>query len=188
MDIGIPFWIAFYIWIGSEFIIAIRNKRMRGTITASKKDKGSLFIILVGIWLGSAIAFQLHFFHLGWVGQSIANIGTIMMIAGVAFRLWAIRILGKHFSLAVSVDDNHTMIEKGPYKYIRHPSYTGTLVTLIGLGLGLNSWLASCVLLVIFAIIYGYRIKVEEAALAAQFQRAYEEYRKRTWRLIPFLY
>jgi protein-S-isoprenylcysteine O-methyltransferase Ste14 len=188
MYIGIPFWVAFYIWIGTEWVIAIRNKRLRNKVSATKNDKGSLFIILFGIWLGTAIAFQMHYLQWGWVGQPISNVGIAMMIAGVAFRLWAILTLGRHFSLSVSVDANHTIIEKGPYKYIRHPSYTGTFITFIGVGLGLNSWLASCVLLVIFALIYGYRIKVEEASLLSQFQSDYEEYRKRTWRLIPFIY
>jgi protein-S-isoprenylcysteine O-methyltransferase Ste14 len=174
--------------MGTEFVIAIRNKRLRHNVSATKKDKGSYGLILFGIWLGTAIAFQMHFLKWGWVNQSIANIGIIMMIAGVAFRLWAIRVLGRHFSLTVSVDANHTIVQNGPYKYIRHPAYTGTFITFIGLGLALNSWLSSCVLLVIFLITYGYRIHVEETALVSQFQGAYEEYRKRTWRLIPFIY
>lgn len=188
MDVGIQFWIAFSIWMGTEFVIAIRNRVLRRNVSATKKDKGSLFFILFGVWLATAVAFQFHMHKWGWVTQSVANVGVFMMIAGVAFRLWAIRILGQHFSLSVSVDVGQTIVQHGPYKYIRHPAYTGTLITFVGLGIGLNSWIASCVSIMIFLLIYAYRIHVEEAALVSQFQDVYEEYRKRTWKLIPFLY
>ncbi len=190
MDLPVLFWIAFYLWIASEFGIAIRTKKTRKNVSASTRDKGSLWVILIGIWVGSFVAFQFHFFHWGWLGSGkvISDIGIILMMFGVFFRLWAIRTLGRHFNLAVAVDAEQTIVQTGTYKYIRHPSYTGSFFTLLGLGLALNSWLAVVLLLGIFGITYGYRIRVEEKALSEHFKNDYDAYKKCTWRILPFIW
>jgi protein-S-isoprenylcysteine O-methyltransferase Ste14 len=80
------------------------------------------------------------------------------------------------------------VVQSGPYRYIRHPSYTGALITLAGLGLALGNWLGLLALLGCMTIAYGYRIKVEEAALVAALGEPYRLYMARTRRLVPFLF
>ena len=106
---------------------------------------------------------------------------------GVLVRQYAIAILGRFFSLTLQIAEDHMVVEKGPYRLIRHPSYTGILITFIGLGLAVQSWGAVLVLLLFFGISFGYRMRVEERTLLSGLGRDYASYMKRTKRLIPFL-
>ena len=85
------------------------------------------------------------------------------------------------------VQEGQTVVETGPYRYVRHPWYTGTLIFFVGFGLGVQSWGAVLALMPIFAVAYGYRIHVEEKLLIAEIGEAYESYARRTKRLIPFV-
>ena len=78
-------------------------------------------------------------------------------------------------------------MDNGPYKLIRHPSYTGGLLILIGLGLALQSWGAVLITLLILSLAYGYRIHVEEKLLVTELGDEYIDYMKRTKRLIPYI-
>ncbi len=106
---------------------------------------------------------------------------------GVLVRQYAIAVIGRFFSLTVQIAEDHMVVEKGPYRLIRHPSYTGILITFIGLGLAVQSWGAVLVLLLFFGISFGYRMRVEERTLLSGLGRDYASYMKRTKRLIPFL-
>jgi protein-S-isoprenylcysteine O-methyltransferase Ste14 len=79
------------------------------------------------------------------------------------------------------------VIEAGPYRYIRHPSYTGALITVIGLGLALGNWASIVAMLACISAGYAYRIHVEEAALVSALGQPYREYMSRTARLVPFV-
>ena len=85
------------------------------------------------------------------------------------------------------VAEDHLVVMKGPYRLVRHPSYTGVLITFIGLALAVQSWGALLVLLTVFGVSYGYRMRVEERVLQSELGLDYAEYMKRTKRLIPFL-
>ena len=82
------------------------------------------------------------------------------MFLGVLVRQYAIAIIGRFFSLTVQIAEDHMVVEKGPYRLIRHPSYTGILITFMGLGLAVQSWGAVLVLLLFFGISFGYRMSV----------------------------
>jgi protein-S-isoprenylcysteine O-methyltransferase Ste14 len=94
-------------------------------------------------------------------------------------------MLGRFFSGTVGTQEGQFVVENGPYKYVRHPSYTGALLILIGLGLAVQSWGAVLVLILLFSLAYGYRIHREEKALISELGEEYIEYKKRTKRLIP---
>ena len=82
---------------------------------------------------------------------------------------------------------DHRIVRAGPYRYLRHPSYTGTLMILLGLGLASRTWLGTVIILALFSLVIGYRINVEEKALKAEFGKEYIEYAKKTKRLFPFI-
>jgi protein-S-isoprenylcysteine O-methyltransferase Ste14 len=111
----------------------------------------------------------------------------VLMLGGIAFRFYAMSVLGKYFTYQVAVQTGQTVIDTGPYRYLRHPSYTGALVTLVGLGLALGNWASLLVLLACMGAAYYYRISVEESALVAALGEPYKLYMQRTWRLVPFL-
>ncbi len=102
-------------------------------------------------------------------------------------RQWAIAVLGRFFSFHVRVVEDHRVVDKGPYRLVRHPSYTGVLITFIGLALAVQSLGALFVLLAVFIVSYGYRMGVEEKALLSELGDDYANYMKRTKRLIPYL-
>ncbi len=110
------------------------------------------------------------------------------MLSGVALRWYCAAILGKYFTFDVAIQGGHTLVEAGPYRYIRHPSYTGALLTLFGFGLALGNWAALVAPMACLGFAYTYRIPVEENALASALGESYKQYVKRTWRLVPFVF
>jgi protein-S-isoprenylcysteine O-methyltransferase Ste14 len=111
--------------------------------------------------------------------------GLALMWAGFALRAWAVRTLGRFFRVEVTVEDDQTLVDTGPYARLRHPSYTGLLVFYLGLGTALDSYLSlsAAVLLPLAAVVN--RIGHEERALRRELGQPYEAYSTRTARLIP---
>lgn len=105
---------------------------------------------------------------------------------GVPFRRWVVAALGSSFTVTVGVDAQQELVARGHYRWVRHPSYSGSLLMLIGLALACSTWLAVATLLLPFGA-YAYRIQVEESALSARFRDAYRSYSQRTTRLLPWM-
>ena len=114
--------------------------------------------------------------------------GILLIWAGILFRFWSIRTLGNLISTRLVIQERHALITTGPYKYIRNPSYTGALITFMGFGLGTGNWLSAAVFLCAGLLAYARRIRTEESMLLEQFGGEFEEYKKRTWALIPFVW
>jgi protein-S-isoprenylcysteine O-methyltransferase len=186
---ALVFWCVFALWLILE-IIASRTKRSSDSSRA--RDRGSLLLIVI-LWFTGIVADFLLSFFLPQAsisgGRRLAFvIGIALMLAGIALREYSISVLGKYFTFDVAVDRGHTLIETGPYRYVRHPSYTGALVTLFGFGLALGNWAGLAAALSCMAFAYTYRIRVEEAALTAGLGEPFKQYVSRTWRLVPFLF
>jgi protein-S-isoprenylcysteine O-methyltransferase Ste14 len=109
------------------------------------------------------------------------------MIAGILLRQWSIAVLGRYFSRTVGVQEGQAVVDRGPYRLVRHPAYTGSLLTIVGLGFVLHSWGAVLVLIAFFGVAFGYRIHVEEEVLTSKLGDEYVAYTKRTKRLIPYV-
>lgn len=182
----IIFWIVWALWCASEIFL---NRLMR---SGDKKgqDKGSLGIIWIiitvaitsGILLADLTPFPIsHRILIPYLGLSLVVVGMIL-------RFVAIRTLGKMFTVDVAIVKNHEIKKDGIYKTIRHPSYTGSLISFIGFGLSLNNWLSLITVAVLVTIVLRYRIGVEEKLLAKQFGNEYLLYKKTTWCLIPWIY
>ena len=108
-----------------------------------------------------------------------------MLIAGAGFRLWAMLELGRFFTVTVTIQENHRLVDTGPYRVLRHPSYTGLLVALVGLGIALDNWLSLLALSALPLVGVLLRIRAEEAALSNALGERYARYAARTDRLIP---
>ena len=111
--------------------------------------------------------------------------GLIVMWLGLAIRVWAVAALGRAFRTTVEVDPGQAIVSSGPYRWVRHPSYTGLLLIVAGFGLAVGNWLAlaACLALPLPAVLR--RIHVEEAELTRVLGEPYRAYRRRTKRLIP---
>jgi protein-S-isoprenylcysteine O-methyltransferase Ste14 len=119
---------------------------------------------------------------------AISYVGLLLIVSGMAIRFIAIRTLGKFFTVDLGIAHNHRLVNKGIYKYIRHPSYTGSLLSFLGLGLSFNNWISLFVIFIPVLISFVYRMNIEEELLLSQIGPDYEAYRKETKRLIPLVY
>jgi protein-S-isoprenylcysteine O-methyltransferase Ste14 len=172
-------------WILSEIINNIISRRNSG---GKRKDEGSFWIVIIGIFASITISFYLRSFNLGIFTNNIQYLGIALLILGICIREWAILTLGKGFTVKVHVQKEGKLITHGPYKYIRNPSYTGSFLTFIGLPLAMGTWLGLIIILLINIITFSYRINVEEKALIEAYGKEYKDYMKRSWRLIPGIY
>jgi protein-S-isoprenylcysteine O-methyltransferase Ste14 len=123
--------------------------------------------------------------------QSFSSIaGLILFAMGLALRWWTIRTLGEYFTARVRLEEEHEIIDVGPYKYlkIRHPAYLGTLLTAFGIPLVLHSFVGVLVFGLVFIPVYVYRVRVEEAALVRKLGEPYEQFVRRTYSLLPIVY
>lgn len=98
------------------------------------------------------------------------------------------RILGRFFTRDVAAQAGQEVVQEGPYHLIRHPAYTGTLITLLGVGLALTNWASLIATLVVPLAGYLYRISVEERLLQEALGEPYRVYMQKTRRLIPFIW
>ena len=177
-----------FVWVASEIFGAglVPRLRQRGA-TRVKRDRGSRALITVSIFISVLIAFYFGYGGVGALPDWIFYMGIFLMFSGVMVRQYAIAILGRFFSLSVQLSEDHRVVDKGPYRLVRHPSYTGILITFAGLGLAVQSLGALLVLLLFFGISFGYRMYVEERTLLSGLGQDYASYMKRTKRLIPFI-
>ncbi len=168
-------------------IILLIELRILLRYSNNKEDKGSLWFIILGILIPLIITIALSYTNIGQISISINYLGLTILLAGFLLRQYSIFILGKFFTPIVEKQKNHKIIQHGPYRYIRHPSYTGLLLELSGFALALSNILALIITLIFFIPAINYRIKVEEEFLSKQFKE-YKNYKKQTRKLIPFIY
>jgi protein-S-isoprenylcysteine O-methyltransferase Ste14 len=183
------FVVSYVAWILFEVVMG-RSRKAQGA--AKGKDRGSFFFLVgmiwVGVFLDFAFCFGVQRAAIPWIRTEIFFVGIALMWAGIALRYYCMQVLGKYFTFDVAVHGGQTVVEAGPYRYIRHPSYTGALVTVLGFGLALGNWAGLLALMACGLVAYSYRIRVEESTLVAALGEPYREYMSRTQRLIPFIF
>lgn len=174
------------IWLCSEWWIGRKRAADRS------RDAGTLRVLAIVIVASLFFGIWLARWPAGRFPESVLLpllwIGCALMIAGIALRVWAVRTLAEFFTIDVAIRPDQPLIRNGPYRWLRHPSYTGFLLPLGGLGLGLGSWWSLLILIVPMTIALIRRIRVEERVLAEAFPEAYPAYARATKRLIPFLW
>jgi len=167
--------------------------------TSRSADRGSLRLLIAVIGASVTLAWivgrrvpQAHLPTLLQLDAAGATalycVGLALFAAGLGLRWYAMRYLGRLFTFDVAVAADHQVIDTGPYRHVRHPAYTGSLLSFAGLGVCGGNALSLAVLLVPIALAFAHRIAVEEAALTAALGSRYADYAARTRRLVPFLY
>jgi len=188
MNIRIVIIIVSLIWIISEIALA----RLKHSDTAgAKQDRSSLRILWSTIILGIVIGNLLAIYRVGTipaVSYYAAISGLVLIVVGLVVRWIAILTLWKYFTVDVSIVNEHRLVNTGLYKLVRHPAYTGSLLSFLGLGMVFSNWLTLLVIFVPITIAFVYRIKVEEKALVTFFGDQYVRYCSTTKRLIPGIY
>ena len=185
---SLVFAIAFFGWIASEIIGAMflpRLHRHRAGTNLEIKDRRSGLVVIAGLIAAIYLAFGLALAGIALLPDWLFYPGIALMVLGICLRQWSIALLGGFFSALVSVQEGQTIIRKGPYRYVRHPSYTGAIMIFTGTGFAILSWGAVLVLMLASFVVYGYRIRVEEQALVAKSGEEYRAYMKETKMLVP---
>jgi len=182
------FFVVYALWLLSELVIGgiIPRSRRHGT-PIRYEDKSSRLLITLSMFISVIIAFLFAASGIASLPSGAFYLGIGLMIAGILLRQWSIAVLGRYFSRTVGVQEGQAVVDRGPYRLVRHPAYTGSLLTMVGLGFVLQSWGAVLVLIAFFGVAFGYRIHVEEAVLTSKLGDKYVAYAKKTKRLIPYV-
>jgi protein-S-isoprenylcysteine O-methyltransferase Ste14 len=114
----------------------------------------------------------------GWLGVAFG-------VLGLALRLWAVLTLRDRYTKTLLIQKEHIIERGGPYRWVRHPGYLGSLLCLNGLGLASGNVVVLFASLAVTLAAYGYRIKAEDAMLVAAFGLPYDNYRKQVPALLP---
>ncbi|HEY3344177.1 MAG TPA: isoprenylcysteine carboxylmethyltransferase family protein [Anaerolineaceae bacterium] len=179
-------------WLIPETLGFYRQMAKAARRTDAVLDRGSLGILIGLQWVGIGLNFALAGFvpaaAIRWQRGALFLLGVVCILAGVAFRQYAIRTLGRFFTRKVAVTASQPVVQRGPYRLIRHPAYTGTLLTMLGVGLALTNWASLAALLACAISGHLYRVSVEEQALIRALGEPYIDYMRHTWRFIPGVY
>lgn len=191
MNLSIIFLLISLVWLLSE--VGLARVKHSKTQDSKELDKSSLRFLWMTIIICIFIGVFLGVWRIGWrIGyipvKFISLVGLVLIVLGLIVRWTAILTLKIYFTVDVSIQSNHKIIDKGIYKFIRHPAYAGSLLSFLGLGLAFSNWLSTLVIFIPILIAFIYRIRVEEKALIQAFGDEYLNYSKTTKRLIPKLY
>lgn len=172
----------------SEIFLALTRRSKSGALSRDRNSLRLLWgVILLSIWL--SLWMEGHFPKAGLPHPHLcALLGLILFVAGVILRWYSIFYLGRFFTVNVAIAEKHELIDSGPYRYLRHPSYTGALLAFVGFGLCLGNWLSLLSLTLPITVAFLWRIRVEERALNEALGAKYGAYMRRTKRLVPFVY
>ncbi len=172
--------------VGSELALALAKRSRSG-------EKDRLTLPLLWLVIGSSIwlAFELRArLPQGTMPYPLFCylIGLCLFTAGLILRWWAIVYLGRFFTVNVAIAEDHQLIMTGPYRYVRHPSYSGSLLIFLGFAFCFQNLFSLLALLIPITAAFLWRIHVEETALRANFGERYAQYARETYRVIPFIY
>jgi protein-S-isoprenylcysteine O-methyltransferase Ste14 len=180
----VAFIITSLIWIVPEIWLVVRDRRIKPL--GNKHNGISPYYISVIVIVVCLLLSNQNFLTMSITQNYRLLIGTLIIWAGLLIRWWAIFSLGKYFSVVVTIQSGQKLIKKGPYKYIRHPSYTGSLMIYAGFGLALGNWIGLAIIFIFPLVVACLRVAVEEKIMVSAFGIDYLTYMKQTARFIPF--
>ena len=185
----VAFYAVFGLWLVLEWWLRFRSHvNRRGALL----DRSDVLVVVafVAVGLGGAFALagDVPSAAIDYGRLVIFVAGLVLMGVGIALRQWAVAVLGRFFTIDVRVQPGQTVVDRGPYRWVRHPSYTGMIVTFVGLGLALGNWAALAVAVVFPTIGLVLRIHSEERALLAGLGEPYRRYAAGRPRLFPGLW
>jgi protein-S-isoprenylcysteine O-methyltransferase Ste14 len=155
---------------------------------SSERSLLVMLAIVLASLLGAILASALHLAPIAGESWWPVVAGLVLIWGGLAFRAWSIYTLGRFFKLTVVIQDDHRVIETGPYRVLRHPSYLGSIIAMTGLGLTEGDWISVAIMLLGTFTAFVIRIRIEERTLLEELGEEYTAYSRRTARLIPGVY
>lgn len=186
-------YLSFGLWGVSEIALGVFRRAPENALI---KDSNTFFqyaIIGISISCGMGFAFwskATGFRTLDFPGETEVwqVIGLASLVVGLTIRWIAILTLGRYFSTNLTVQSEQRVVDFGLYRYIRHPAYTGSILSFFGFGLAMTNWISFIFLTVMTSASFIKRIVFEEEMLSKRFGAEYEEYKKRTKKLFPMVF
>ena len=171
-----------------EYYLSLRQRQKTKIVCIG--DKGSLWVLIISITIGYLLSFAIAATKIGRIyhWNIFFTLGIFIIIVGLIIRIISIRTLKQYFTYSVAKAENHELIEKGFYKFIRHPGYLGQLLIFTGISISLSNWLSVILMLLSTLIGYVNRIRIEENFMVEQMGVKYSDYQMRTKKLIPKIY
>jgi len=178
-------WVIGALWLvltGYLTVAAIGVKRDTGG--QLWQSFGLLLAIVVSFWLPHLSLFR--FLNFARVHPVPSGVGVALCLAGMSVLVWARQSLGRNWSQTVSAKEGHELVTSGPYRVVRHPMYAGGLLACLGSAIACGgTWI---VLLFVLGSLFLWRVAAEDRLMARQFPHEYPAYRRRTKRLVPFVF
>jgi protein-S-isoprenylcysteine O-methyltransferase Ste14 len=160
--------------------------------TKSNRSSDKFSILVILIMSSASVVFSVvewaYFTDAAASLNLMSIVGLVLLVSGITVRIWAIQTLGKHFTATATLNADHSLIKDGPYRFVRHPSYLGAFMAILGTPLFLNASWAILFVIAAMSIAYYIRISVEEKMLSNYFGTSYEHYKLSTKRIIPYIW
>ncbi len=177
-----------YIGLAGFFALeATARERSATTLDVGDEDAGTTRGIVTAFAMGAVLPLLPGPLTLPRLPGRTAALGLAAELCGLGVRLWSMRILGAAYTRTLRTGENQHVVDAGPYRFVRHPGYLGTLLTWVGFGLTSRNPLVVIAISTLFGRTYARRITAEERLLDQNLV-GYVEYRRRTRRLIPFVW
>lgn len=180
-----PMWISAALWFWFETYWTMKAKGAAATKSAESPKSRAVHTRLF------MAAILLYFLGVpglngNWlpVARWVSPAGVAISAFGLWFAIWARKTLGKHWSGELTVKEGHEIVKSGPYRFIRHPIYTGILCMGLGTAVTSNAW-HGLLGFAVMSFAYARKIRMEERWLVDAFGEPYAEYKKSTWALVP---
>ncbi|MEM9928702.1 MAG: protein-S-isoprenylcysteine O-methyltransferase [Bacteroidota bacterium] len=184
----------FAIVIGTGIIRYPHEKRNRQNNVTTNKKKGLEILLLALVWVGMMILPLIYVFT-SWLSFADYQLPVFWQILGILLiipGLWLFyrshHDLGQNWSVSLEIREGHNIISSGVYELIRHPMYTAIWLLCLAQALLLNNYVAGLSGLVFFGLLYFLRVGREEKMMLGQFGQEYQEYMKKTKRIVPYLF
>ncbi len=178
-------WVLIGLFAAGEYLMRIRSRIHRSGRRAEQWSLLLVVLTVTGGLVGGLIVAN-------WSGTQIAGgawilfgAGVILMAAGIFVRQWAIFTLGRYFTVDVRVHEGQRVVDGGPYRWVRHPSYSGLIMFFVGLGLAVTDWASLAIFAIVPTVGLLVRIRAEERALLAGLGDDYRSYAASRRRLLP---
>lgn len=176
-------------WLLTEVTFSLRRRVQSAGAREQDRLSGPLLWLAVLLGVGAALVVRpMRFGRPDLSADLLRGAGSLLIVIGLAIRWAAIFTLGRSFTTTVCVAASQLLVQNGVYRWVRHPGYAGSLLSVLGLGLAMRNWLSLIVAVLPVVAATLYRIHVEERALARVLGSAYAQYARRTSRLLPGLY
>jgi protein-S-isoprenylcysteine O-methyltransferase Ste14 len=172
-------------WAGFE--LAFRSPGEASSWRGDARDRASTPLLVLAFAVAAILPAALRGATFGSVGRA-AWAGVGLCVLGLVVRAWGMLTLGASYTRTLRTAAGQPLVTGGPYRWVRHPGYAGSIAVWVGAALAFHSWLAAVAVAILMLLAYGWRVRTEERMLTAHFGDAYRDYAAHTSRLFPGLY